>query len=93
MKGSVPTLGLSYINTAPAAWRTCSSDMFLLFRPPLDRRFIDAGRVSCPLRAGDVDVDRCASCPWLAGFDHGSRTPSIRCRPDFVPAGFPHQPF
>jgi hypothetical protein len=64
------------------------SDMFSLFRPPLDRRYIDAGRVSCPLRTGDVDVDRCASCRWLVGFDAASPTPSIRCRPDCVPVGF-----
>jgi hypothetical protein len=67
--------------------------MFVLFRPPLERRYIDAGRVSCPVRGGDIDVDRCAGCQWLVAFDDASRTPSIRCRPDCVPTGFLHSSF
>ena len=59
--------------------------VFALFRAPLDRRCIDAGRVSCPLRGGDVEVDRCAGCRWLVAFDNASRTPSIRCRPESAP--------
>jgi hypothetical protein len=65
--------------------------MFSLFRAPLDRRFIDAGRVACPVRGRDVDVDRCAGCQWLVAIDDAAKTPSIRCRPDCVSPGFLQQ--
>ena len=56
--------------------------MFVLGRPPLDRHLIDAGRVYCPRRERDIDVEHCASCSHLVAFDDGASPPSIRCRPD-----------
>lgn len=53
-----------------------------LFRPAMDRHVIDDGRVFCPRRGGDIDVDRCASCECLVAFDDTSSPPVVRCRPD-----------
>ena len=60
--------------------------MFRLFPTPLDRRFIDRGRVPCPVRTQDVEIDACARCRWLLEVDENVRLPFVRCRPD-APAG------
>jgi len=62
--------------------------MLRVFPAPLDHRIIDAGRVSCPVRGSDIDLDRCLSCRWLSGIHDASPTPSIRCRPDYVSPRF-----
>jgi hypothetical protein len=53
-----------------------------LFPPRLDRHVIDAGRVYCPRRETDIDVDRCASCECLVSLDERSSPPAVHCRPD-----------
>ena len=55
--------------------------MFILFRPRAERRYIDAGRVGCPLRARDAEVDTCAGCRWLVEIDTTAATPFVRCEP------------
>lgn len=54
----------------------------LFFQPPLERHAIDDGRVYCPRREADMDVDRCLSCEHLITFDGASKPPMVRCRPD-----------
>jgi len=71
---------LSQIKPGGENWRTPVT-MFL-FPPRLDRRVVDAGRVFCPRRGSDVDVDRCAGCEFLTAFDDRANPPTIRCRPD-----------
>jgi len=61
--------------------------MFGLFRRPLDRRYVDAGRVCCPLRERDVEVDQCAACRWALEVNQESGIPFVRCRPERVPPG------
>ena len=56
--------------------------MFSLFRSPSDQHFIDRGLVSCPVRAGDVEIDVCAGCRWLLEVDENARLPFVRCRPE-----------
>ena len=53
-----------------------------LFPPPIDRRVVDEGRVACPRREADIDLDRCLSCEHLITFDQRSSPPTVRCRPD-----------
>ena len=57
----------------------------LLFGRPKYNLFIDGEKVSCPLRAKDVDLERCASCQWLQRVDRSTGT--IVCQPvlDIVP--------
>lgn len=51
---------------------------FLIGRPKLNL-LIDGETVRCPLRAKDVDLERCASCQWLERVDREDGT--IVCRP------------
>lgn len=41
---------------------------------------IEDGRVFCPNRGRDVDVERCLTCPLLADIDLDSRRPKVVCR-------------
>ncbi|HEY3076905.1 MAG TPA: hypothetical protein VGJ74_17175 [Burkholderiales bacterium] len=50
------------------------------FPRPLDRHYIDAGRVSCPLRGHDVDFDLCAGCPSMREIELRSSPAFVRCR-------------
>jgi hypothetical protein len=56
--------------------------MFSLFRSPLDRHFIDDGRVGCPARGCDVESDVCAGCRWLVDMEETAKLPFVRCRPE-----------
>ena len=59
--------------------------MFTIFRSKsklADRRVIDCGRVGCPARGGDVGMDVCAACRWLAEIDEKADVPFVRCRPE-----------
>ena len=56
-----------------------------MFRPRLSEHFIDNGRVYCPVRERDVEVDLCASCRWTASIDLSARAPLVRCRPESSP--------
>jgi hypothetical protein len=58
--------------------------MFALFRPRRERRVIDAGRVSCPLRRRDVDVDLCAGCGWARAIEVEGEAPSVSCSAELV---------
>lgn len=39
--------------------------MFGFLKSPEDRHFVASGRVYCPVRRADTDVDNCYSCPRL----------------------------
>ena len=56
-----------------------------MFRPRLSEHFIDNGRVYCPVRKRDVEVDLCASCRWTASIDLNASAPLVRCRPESSP--------
>jgi hypothetical protein len=58
--------------------------MFAIFSPRRERRVIDAGRVCCPLRRRDVEVDLCAGCGWARAIDVQSEAPSVRCTAELV---------
>jgi hypothetical protein len=45
---------------------------------------IDDGRVACPLRRRDVEVDLCAGCGWAGAIDMEGEAPSVRCRAELV---------
>ena len=51
-----------------------------LFKP-LNRHFIDRGRVGCPAAGSDVDFDSCSVCPALLETSVDAKPPYIRCKP------------
>jgi len=59
--------------------------MFAFFSVRRERRVIDAGRVCCPLRWRNVDVDLCAGCGWAGAIDVDGEAPSVRCTAELVP--------
>ena len=54
--------------------------MFGIFRSPPDTLVIDDGRVACPVRRCDVEIDVCAGCNWFREIDETAKTPFLRCR-------------
>ena len=58
--------------------------MFGIFCSHGERRLIDGGRVRCPLRKREVEVDLCAACGWARGMDAQAEVPFVRCRADLV---------
>ena len=46
-----------------------------------NRRFSNAGRLSCPVRAVDVEVDACLTCSWLTDVRRDGENFIVRCRP------------
>jgi hypothetical protein len=58
--------------------------MFAIFSSRRERRVIDAGRVCCPLRRRDVEVDLCAGCGWARAIDVDGEAPSVRCTAELV---------
>jgi hypothetical protein len=58
--------------------------MFAVFSPRREHRVIDAGRVCCPLRRRDVEVDLCAGCGWARAIDVEGEAPSVRCTAELV---------
>ena len=64
--------------------------MFHIFSSRRERRVIDAGRVCCPLRRRDVEVDLCAGCGWAEAIETQARAPYVRCTAEpvrILPAG------
>ena len=59
--------------------------MFSLFRTRPLEFVIDRGRVACPIRGGDADIELCAGCQWLSEFGDTANPPVIRCRPELAP--------
>jgi hypothetical protein len=55
--------------------------MIKLFTLVDPRRYIDAGRVNCPLRCTDVEADVCAGCRWLQEIHEEGKLPYVRCSP------------
>lgn len=47
----------------------------------LFNRVIEDGRVACPSRAenGDLDVDVCAGCEWLHAIEQSKDVHYVRC--------------
>jgi hypothetical protein len=55
--------------------------MFSLIRLPEERHLIDAGRVSCPLRGRDADVEDCLRCGFLRKLVPQGEAAFVGCRP------------
>lgn len=53
--------------------------MFSIFRAHLHRHCIDNGRVGCPIRSADVEVDDCARCRRLVDIDATGNAPYVYC--------------
>lgn len=64
--------------------------MFNFLRTPTDQLIIDNGRVFCPIRRQDTDIDLCAGCPRVRQIEDSGSLPFVRCRlePAMVPGGF-----
>jgi hypothetical protein len=58
--------------------------MLALFRFPSDRRLPFLGRVSCPIRAIEPELDVCAGCQWLYEMSQDPTDSFVRCRPDIT---------
>lgn len=52
--------------------------MFKLFRTR-ERQLIHDGRVACPLRSTDVELDACFACPSLREIQVRHRRPFVHC--------------
>jgi hypothetical protein len=61
--------------------------MLRLIQSPSEKRFIDDGRVFCPVRGHDTEFDLCAGCRSLTEIDIDAEPPFVRCRPD-LPANW-----
>jgi hypothetical protein len=55
--------------------------MITLLRLADPRRFIDGGRLHCPMRSRDVEADACAGCRWLLEIQADGKAPYVRCSP------------
>lgn len=60
-------------------------DKFTFFRRVIEEHVIDDGRVGCPMRKCDVDIESCAACGCAISIDFDARPPVVRCRPPSVP--------
>lgn len=64
-----------------AATRAYARGMFRRLGTTRDRRLIAQGRVSCPLRERDTEVDLCLQCGWAREVSLRAEAPFVRCRP------------
>ncbi len=55
--------------------------MFTLIHASEERLLIDSGRVACPLRERDADVEECLQCGFVREVAPEAGTPFVRCRP------------
>jgi hypothetical protein len=55
------------------------------FRRRVDTRMVDGGRVQCPVRGRDVDVEACFVCGWASTIELDAQPAIVRCRPARVP--------
>ena len=51
------------------------------FRNRSNDHIVGGGRVGCPVRQADIEVDHCASCGWLVEIRDGASAPLVRCEP------------
>jgi hypothetical protein len=56
--------------------------VFNLFGHLSDRLLVDDGRVHCPIRKRDIDIDSCAECSRLLEMHIDGWAPFVRCRVD-----------
>ena len=55
--------------------------MFLRLAKPEERHMIDGGRVACPLRERDVDVEQCLQCGFAREVNAEAKPAFVRCAP------------
>lgn len=55
--------------------------MFALFDRPTHEHFVDNGKVWCPVRGRDVELDLCAGCRSLEAIELDGEHPLVRCEP------------
>ena len=56
-------------------------NLLTFFRRRDDERMVDAGRVYCPVRSRDVDVEACFACGWASTIELDAKPAIVRCRP------------
>lgn len=54
-------------------------------QPKIRGRIVDNGRVRCPARGGDVDVDLCFGCPAFRDLVTKEGSTYLDCRPAIRP--------
>ena len=59
--------------------------MFSLFNRKNDQLIIDNGKVFCPVRQKDTDIDICAACHRLQEMDPDEKQGTVRCRVESMP--------
>lgn len=72
--------------------------MFTLLRKSVRRfmnsgsveRFVDAGRVHCPLHRCDTEIDVCYECRRKVEIEEKAVPPFVRCRSESIPIAFPY---
>ena len=55
--------------------------MFDFLKPPDLRQYLDNGKVFCPNRSCDVEIDTCAGCRWMQEIYQNAKQPFVRCDP------------
>ena len=55
-------------------------NLLTLLHRPASEHFVDGGRVGCPVRGTDVDVEACMACGQAASVDLNANPPVVRCR-------------
>jgi hypothetical protein len=54
--------------------------MTLIKLTQCEQRYVEGGRVCCPVTSLDVDVDLCHDCPNLESFQDSGCAATIHCR-------------
>lgn len=63
--------------------------MFGILRVREVRRPVEAGRVCCPLRSRDADVDLCLGCNFAGEVELATKNPFVACQPPRAPLLLP----
>lgn len=62
-------------------------------RLPRGAHIVDNGRVGCPIRGADVDVEECLTCPRLTGVGEDGALTYVTCRTASPLADLPVPPW
>jgi len=54
--------------------------MFKLFTAHSDRAFVHLGRVACPTRVNEPEIDTCYACPSFLEIRKAAGETFVRCR-------------
>jgi hypothetical protein len=54
--------------------------MLEFLKPKAQTLIIDRGRVNCPVRGSDVEIDLCYACGRAEAIEGGAPLPFVRCQ-------------